>query len=434
MSEADGRGDAPVSPGGPPGAHGADATDPYQLQGELLVVAVEASADLHGAAVLRELKTLAPGLRAFGSAGPLMRAAGCEALVRAESLGVMGFVEVLPAIPRLLRALSTLARAARDRAPRAALLIDSPDFNLRLARKLKRLGVPVAYFIGPSVWAWRTWRVKQIARDVMRMLVILPFEAAFYARHRVAAIYVGNPLADRRALPAGPGASASGTIRTDRATLGADAAARPRRKQALGLDPARPLLALLPGSRRQEIARLWRPLLEAARLLIARDPMLQLVVPVAPTLDQAPLRATADRLQLSVTFLDGQAHELLCASDAAIVASGTATLEAALALCPLVVVYKTSWLTYWIARLLVRVKFISLPNLLAARALVPELIQGQCTPASIAAQAALLLNQSQQRTEMREALLTLRDQVAPAGTPNVARRVAEEIMALLRAR
>src|SRR5438067_919217 len=170
----------------------------------LLVVAVEASADLHGAAVLRELRSLRPDVRAFGAAGPLLRGEGCEALVRAEDLSVMGIAEVLPALPRIFRALRTLTRAAKGRMPRAALLIDSPDFNLRLARRLRRLGIPVAYFIGPSVWAWRTYRVRQIARDVARMLVILPFEAEFYARHGVRAVYVGNPLADgfRPALPA----------------------------------------------------------------------------------------------------------------------------------------------------------------------------------------------------------------------------------------
>jgi len=176
------------------------------MSDDLLVVAVEASADLHGAAVLRELRALRPGLMAFGAGGALLRAEGCETLVRAEDLSVMGIAEVLPAIPRILRALRTLRRAAEQRRPRVALLIDSPDFNLRLARKLRRLGIQVAYFIGPSVWAWRTYRVRQIARDVARMLVILPFEAEFYARHGVKAVYVGNPLADglRPLLPATP--------------------------------------------------------------------------------------------------------------------------------------------------------------------------------------------------------------------------------------
>ena len=375
--------------------------------GELLMVAVEASADLHGAAVLRALQALRPGLRAFGAGGPRMRALGFEALVRAEDLSVMGVAEVLPALPRILDAMDALRDAVRERRPRAALLIDSPDFNLRLARQLRLLGIPVAYFIGPSVWAWRTWRVRQIARDVSRMLVILPFEEQFYARHGVRATYVGNPLADDlRALPM-PG------------TGGRELRA------ALHLDPARPVLALLPGSRLQEIHRLWPPILAAARALRARQPGLQLVVPVAPTIDRALLHAP------DVVFLDGRAPELLAASDAAIVASGTATLEAALAQTPLVVVYRTSWLTWLVGRLLVRVRFVSLVNLLAGRALVPELLQTECTPERIAAAAAPLLEESPARGAQLEGLRALRDLLAPAGAPHAARRVAAEVLQLL---
>ena len=385
------------------------------MNDELLVVAVEASADLHGAAVLRELRALRPGLRAFGAGGPLLRAEGCETLVRAEDLSVMGIAEVLPAIPRIFRALRTLRRAAQQRQPRAALLIDSPDFNLRLARKLRRLGVRVAYFIGPSVWAWRTYRVRQIARDVARMLVILPFEAEFYARHGVNAVYVGNPLADgfRPALPA---TSTPTTTSTPRADL----------RRELGLDARRPVLALLPGSRRQEIRRIWPALLGAARLLLERMPDLQLVVPVAPTVRPEWLRA-----DLPVAFVAGRAPEVLAAADAAVVASGTATLEAALAQVPTVVVYRLSWLSWIVGRLLVRVPFVSLVNLLAGRGLVPELLQRDCTGARIAESAAPLLAAGEARDAQLEGMRQIRQGLAPAGSPGAARRAAEEIAALL---
>ena len=385
------------------------------MNGELLVVAVEASADLHGAAVLRELRALRPGLRAFGAGGPLLRAEGCETLVRAEDLSVMGIAEVLPAIPRIFRALRTLRRAAQQRQPRAALLIDSPDFNLRLARKLRRLGVRVAYFIGPSVWAWRTYRVRQIARDVARMLVILPFEAEFYARHGVNAVYVGNPLADgfRPALPA---TSTPTTTSTPRADL----------RRELGLDARRPVLALLPGSRRQEIRRIWPALLGAARLLLERMPDLQLVVAVAPTVRPEWLRA-----DLPVAFVAGRAPEVLAAADAAVVASGTATLEAALAQVPTVVVYRLSWLSWIVGRLLVRVPFVSLVNLLAGRGLVPELLQRDCTGARIAESAAPLLAAGEARDAQLEGMRQIRQGLAPAGSPGAARRAAEEIAALL---
>ena len=365
----------------------------------MLIVAVEASADLHGAAVLRELQALRPGLHAFGAGGPRMRALGFEALIQAEDLSVMGVAEVLPALPRILESMDALRDAARERRPRAALLIDSPDFNLRLARQLRALRIPVAYFIGPSVWAWRRYRVRQIARDVSRMLVILPFEEKFYAQHGVQATYVGNPLADDLR---------SGDTRA-----------------ALHLDPARPVLALLPGSRLQEVRRLWPPMLAAARALRRKRPNLQLVVPVAPTIARALLYAP------DVIFIEGRAPEVLAAAAAAIVASGTATLEAALALTPLVVVYRTSWLTWLIGRLLVRVRFVSLVNLLAGRALVPELLQTECTPDRIEAAAAPLLDQGPERAAQLAGLRELRETLAPEGAPHAARRAAAEVLRLL---
>ena len=366
---------------------------------ELLVVALEASADLHGAAVLRELRALRPGLHPFGAGGPRMRAEGFEALARAEDVSVMGLAEVLPALPRILETMDALYDAARERRPRAALLIDSPDFNLRLARRLRPIGVRVAYFIGPSVWAWRTYRVRQIARHVARMLVILPFEARFYGSHRVPATYVGNPLADAfRAAPSPPARAPSG------------------------------VLALLPGSRAQEIRRIWPPMLAAARLLKERHPRLRLVVPVAPTIDRTLLGEVPE-----IELVDGRAPEVLTRADAAIVASGTATLEAALALTPMVVIYRTSWLTWWIGRMLVRVEFLSLVNLISGRAVVPELLQRECTPERIAAAVEPLLSSTPLRTAQLDALRAIRVELAPEGSPPAARRAAEEVLALLEA-
>jgi lipid-A-disaccharide synthase len=381
---------------------------------ELLVVAAEASADLHGAAVLRELRRLLPEVRAFGAAGPLLRAEGCEALVRAEDLSVMGVAEVLPALPRIFDAMDALADAARERRPRAALLIDSPDFNLRLAQRLKQRRIPVVYFIGPKVWAWRTYRVRQIAASVLRMLVILPFEADFYQRHGVRATFVGNPTADAHRAP---------EAAADRAAL----------RRSLGLDPGAKVLALLPGSRRQEIERLFPPMLDAAALLRSREPGLQIAVPVAPTVDRAALVANInERSFTNAILVDGRAPEVLAAADAAVVASGTATLEAALAQVPTVVVYRLSWLSWLLGRLLVRVKFVSLINLLAGRALVPELLQGRCTPELIAAEAAPLLEESAPRAAQLHGMRALRDELAPAGSPGAARRAAAELCAVLR--
>jgi lipid-A-disaccharide synthase len=367
----------------------------------LLVVALEASADLHGAAVLRELRTLVPGLHAFGAGGARLREEGLEALVRAEDLSVMGVAEVLPALPKLLDAMDALSDAARDRSPTAALLIDSPDFNLRLARRLRRLRVKVAYFIGPSVWAWRKYRVKHIARDVQKMLVILPFEAAFYAQHGVVARYVGNPLAD-----VVPGSRTEARARIFGAVAG-------------------PVLALLPGSRLQEIHRHWPRMLEAARALRLQMPGLRLVVPIASTLQRDIFGGPHD-----VVFVD-RAQDALLAADAAVVASGTATLEAALAGTPLVVVYRTSALSWLAARMLVRVPFISLPNLLAGRDIAPELLQSRCTAEAIAAAVQPLLADGPARIAQVEGLREVREKLVPAGSKGAARTAAEELATLL---
>ena len=383
------------------------------MSDDLLVVALEASADLHGAAVLRELRALRPGLRAFGAAGPLLRAEGCEALVRAEDLSVMGIAEVLPALPRILRALRTLRRAAAERRPGAALLIDSPDFNLRLARKLRSAGVPVAYFIGPSVWAWRTYRVRQIARDVSRMLVILPFEAEFYARHGVRAVYVGNPLVDAPRLGTAVAAPVSPERRADM-------------RRTLGLESNGPVIALLPGSRKQEVRRLWPAMLDAARAVRARMSGLQLVVPVAPTVRREWLGT-----DLPVTFVEGRAPEVLGAADVAVVASGTATLEAALAQVPTIVVYRLSWLSWIVGKLLVRIPFISLVNLIAGRGVVPELLQGECTGDRIARSVETLLTSEAARDSQLEGMRRVGEALAPAGAPGAARRVAEAVVELL---
>lgn len=391
---------------------------------DLLIVALEASADLHGAAVLRELRKLVPEVRAFGAGGPRLREEGLDALVRAEDLSVMGVAEVIPALPRLLDAMDALYDATRDRKARAALLIDSPDFNLRLARRLHRLRVPVAYFIGPSVWAWRKYRVKQIARDVSKMLVILPFEAAFYAQHGVRATYVGNPLADVNtgSLRVPPGPIISAGSDNDRR---ASARARIFGAQAEAVGP---VLALLPGSRLQEVHRHWPPMLEAARTLRLRTPPLRIVVPVASTLRRDLFGDPKD-----VVFVD-RTEDALLAADAAVVASGTATLEAALASTPLVVVYRTSFLSWLAARMLVRVPFIGLPNLLAGRRITPELLQSRCTAEAIAAETAPLLADGPARTAQLEGLREVREKLLPADAKGAARTAAEELASLLGAR
>jgi lipid-A-disaccharide synthase len=372
------------------------------LSDAVLIVATEASADLHAARALEELRRLRPDLAAFGMGGPRLAAAGLECLHHASEMSVMGLSEVLPRIPVILGILRHLAAAAAERRPRVALLVDSPDFNLRLAVKLKKLGIRVVYYVSPSVWAWRRGRVRTIARVVDRMLCILPFEEPFYAGTGVSARFVGHPFAERPA-PLAPEAY----------------------RAALALPGGRTTIALLPGSRRSEVKRIFPAMLEAAERLRVRHPDVQFVVPIAPGLTrEALLPHLASHRTLEVRLVEGQADAAVGASDAALVKSGTSVLEAALMLRPLVAVYKLSWLSYWVARLLVRLTHFTLVNLLAGRTVVPELLQGQASPARMAEEIELLLADGPAREQQLAGLRAVR---ASLGEPGAPRRVAEEV-------
>jgi len=343
-----------------------------------------------------------PEVRAFGVGGPRLRAAGLEALYPAEDLNVMGFAEVLPKIPRILEVLRGLRRAAEGRRPRVALLVDSPDFNLRLARHLKRLGVKVIYYVSPMIWAWRRGRARKIAKVVDRMLCILPFEERFYEGTGVSARFVGHPFAER----ALPGEAAGYRL-------------------ALGLPAGRVTVALLPGSRRSEIARILPPMLEAAERIRILHPDVQFVIPVALTLSEDALRpALARHPGLDVRLVAGRADESVGASDAALVKSGTSTLETALMNRPMVVVYRMAWFTYWIARLLVHMSHFALVNILAGRTVVPELLQQEASPERMAAEIERLLADPVARQAQLDGLAEVRRSL---GEPGAARRVAEEI-------
>ncbi|HSN16200.1 MAG TPA: lipid-A-disaccharide synthase [Anaeromyxobacteraceae bacterium] len=379
---------------------------PRIVSDEILIVAGEASADLHAARALAELRRLRPGLAAFGVGGPALREAGLEALYPAEEICVMGLGEVLPRIPRILAILRGLARAAAERRPRVALLVDLPDFNLRLAAKLKRLGIKVVYYVSPTIWAWRRGRAKKIAKVVDRMLCILPFEPKAYEGTGVAARFVGHPFAEKPP-PAPPEAY----------------------RAELGLPAGRTTIALVPGSRPSEIARIFPHMLGAAERLLVSHPGAQFVVPVAPTLSRDQLAAhLAEHEGLDVRLVDGRTAEAVGASDGAIVKSGTSTLEAALMQRPMIVVYRVSWLTYFVGRLLVKIAFFSLVNLLAGRRVVPELLQTEASADRMAAELEALLAAG----PAREAQLAgLREVRGSLGEPGAPLRVAEEVAGVL---
>ena len=326
------------------------------------IVAGESSGDQLGAALIEALRARVPALECFGVAGPKMIAAGCEAWARAEELAVMGLFEVIPHLPRLLRVRRKLVARMRARPPDIFVGIDFKEFNLSVARRLKRSGIRTVQYVSPQVWAWRQGRVRTIARSVDLVLCLLPFEPAFYSSHGVRAVFVGHPLADQIPLD------------SDRAAA----------RHALQLDADTTLVALLPGSRVDEVQRLGADFAGAAAWIAARRPSVQFIAPLATAAVRAVFERQAAILP-RIRLLDGRAREVLCACDAAIIASGTATLEALLMQRPMVVAYKLSAATAFLVRGLglVKAPFMAQPNLLAGRSLVPEFFQEQVTPSTL---------------------------------------------------
>jgi lipid-A-disaccharide synthase len=375
------------------------------MDAEILVVAGEASGDQHAAELVRALKARRPGLRFFGMGGDKLGEQGVERLFHAKEISVMGIVEVLPKLARILSILGALTREALRRRPALAILVDVPDFNLRLAKRLKRAGIPVVYYVSPMVWAWRKGRVKQIARDVDRMLCILPFEEPFYAKEGVSARYVGSPVLEQMPAPAPASLFRS----------------------ALGLPADKPTLALLPGSRHSEIQRILPTLVATARLMAARVKELEVVVPLAPGVAKEEIHRAFHGSGLSPRLVEGHAPEVVGASDGAIVASGTAALEAGLMERPMVVVYRVSRISYWVGRLFLKVAHVALVNLLAGRRLVPELLQDEMTPENV----ARALEAQWAPEKQAEVVAGLREVRAGLGPPGAAARAAEAVLELL---
>ncbi|WP_346795778.1 lipid-A-disaccharide synthase [Halomonas sp. Bachu 37] len=342
------------------------------------LVAGELSGDILGAGLMRELKSRHPDIEFRGIGGPRMLAQGIDSRFPLETLSVMGLVEVLKHLPGLLRVRRELQRDAFAWQPDIMIGIDAPDFNLGLERKLRERGIPTAHYVSPSVWAWRQGRVKGIARSVDAMLTLLPFEAEFYREHRVPVAFVGHPLADEMPLE------------TD----------RDQARQALGLGLDDPVVAVLPGSRSNEIRFLGETFLQAAEQLCNARPGLQIVIPAATDLRRREIeRLLQDKPALNdaVALLDGHSREAMVASDVVLLASGTAALEAMLCHRPMVVAYKLAAATHWLAQRLVKSQWISLPNLIARETLVPELIQQAAEPTAIADRLGAMLDDSDAR-------------------------------------
>ncbi|MGR4069914.1 lipid-A-disaccharide synthase [Billgrantia sp. C5P2] len=375
------------------------------------IVAGEMSGDLLGASLMRALKARHPQVQFRGIGGPGMIAEGIDSRFPLETLSVMGLVEVLKHLPELIRVRRALRADALAWRPDVMIGIDAPDFNLGLERQLREAGLTTVHYVSPTVWAWRQGRVKGIARSVDAMLALLPFEAAFYEQHRLPVAFVGHPLADE--LP----------LVTDRAGARAE----------LGLAETDPVLAVLPGSRANEIRFLGATLLDAAERLCRERPELKVVIPAATPLRREELEgllASRPTLDGRVTLLDGRARQAMVASDAVLLASGTAALEAMLCHRAMLVVYKMAPMTHWLARRLVKTEWISLPNLIAREALVPELIQDAATPEAIVEHIGPMLDDVRVRGALEE-----RFAVMHAGLQrNASARAAEAIEALLEGR
>ncbi len=357
-----------------------------------LIVAGEASGDRYGAALAAELGRR-HGVNWFGIGGDQMQAAGVELITHARSVAVVGIFEVIRHLPRIYGFYRRLLKEVDRRRPRFAILVDFPDFNLRLARQLHRRGIPVIYFVAPQMWAWRPGRVKQLQRYVRKLLCIFPFEEEWFRQRGVEVEYVGHPLLD----------AARPTLTREEFVA--------RHK----LDPAVPLICLLPGSRSQEVERHLPLLLEAAATLSRRRP-LQFTLVRADTVAPEMVDSIARRWPgLALTVVAENPYNALAASTLAVVASGTVTVEALLLEVPLVVVYRVAASTWHLGRPLVRTPHYSMVNLLAGQRLAPELIQSDFTPAQVAAEVERLLDDPAERRRIQETMGRVKERLGPPG-------------------
>lgn len=355
----------------------------------IALVAGETSGDILGAGLIRALKNHHPNIEFIGVAGPQMQAEGCKAWYEMDELSVMGIVEVLGRLRRILAIRRDITKRLIELKPDIFIGIDAPDFNLSLEGKLKQAGIKTIHYVSPSVWAWKQKRVFKIKRNTNLILAFLPFEKAFYDKFDVPCRFIGHKMADD--IPLNPDQKAM--------------------RQQLGIPLDCLCLALLPGSRHTEVSLLSEPFLKAAQLLRNRYPDLHIVVPLVNAKRRKEFEQIKAQIapNLEVQLLDGQAREAMISSNAAILASGTAALECMLAKCPMVVGYKMKAFTFWLAKKIIKTPYVSLPNILAGKELVPELLQQDCTPENIANHIIPFLEGD--NTEVKNTFLTLHKQI-----------------------
>jgi len=374
---------------------------------KILLVAGEVSGDLHGSYLVEAIHRIDPDIQFFGVGGEGLKRVGMRLLHHSQSLSVVGITEVFVKLRSILKALRTLKGSLEREKPDLVILIDFPDFNLRLAKIAHRKGIPILYYISPQVWAWRPGRVKLIARLVKKMVVLFPFEVPLYEAAGVDVEWVGHPLLD-----------------IVKPTLSKEMAF-----QQFGLDPRRRTIGLLPGSRIHEIERLLPSLLASAQLLQKEIPDLQFVIPLAPGVSRATLSSRMNSISVPVTVVEGFTYDVMNLCELLITASGTATLEAAILGKPMIIIYKVSFSTYWIGRALVRVNHIGLPNLVAEKEIALELIQKDVHPQRIVEEAFRILRDPLLSRKMTESMGEVRHKL---GEPGAAERAGRIICSMLR--
>jgi lipid-A-disaccharide synthase len=373
------------------------------LSARLLLSCGEPSGDLYAGALVRQLRTFDPGVTVEGLGGAELAASGGRLIEDYRGLSVTGLTEAIAKLPRSFATINRLVAAARATRPDALVVIDFPDFNIPLARRIKRLGIPVVYYISPQIWAWRPARLRAIREIADRMLVIFPFEEAIYREGGVPVEFVGHPLLD--------------LIRTS--------GSRADFLSKHGLSPSADTVAILPGSRPNEVARILPDLIAAAVRIRGRVPHAQFVVARAPNLDDALFDVLKMASGVPLVTVQGDTDTVLASADVALTASGTATVQSALHDTPMVIVYRVSPVTYWLGRRLVRVNMIGMVNLIAGERIVPELVQENFTPEAVAAEAVAILTDPSQSTRIKAGLAKVR---ARLGGPGGSRRAADAIL------
>jgi lipid-A-disaccharide synthase len=366
----------------------------------IMIIAGEASGDMHGANLVREMIKINPALNFYGIGGNKLREEGVELLANASDMAVVGLTEVISKLGSILKIMKMMKRSLDERRPDLVILIDYPDFNLPLAKAAKKRGIKVFYYISPQVWAWRKGRIGQIKRTVNKMAVILPFEVDTYGREGFAVNYVGHPLLDMVKLNY----------------------SKQESRKKFGLAENKITVGILPGSRLSEVEKLMPELLRASEILAQKMPDIQFILPLADTLEEKIITEIISGFTVKVHIISGHTYDVISCADLALVASGTATLETALLGVPMIIVYKISLLSYIIGRLIVDVKNIGLVNIIAGKTIVPELIQSDASGKRIAEEALAILTNGKKKQEIIKELEAIRTKL---GEPGAAIRAAQ---------